>query len=295
MPSKTPAGTDMVALSNMPARNKLGGSSDAIHIYEFEPTPVMSPYLLAVAAGDLVQYKQAGGGNATGAAAGLPELRFWAAPGLEGQLAEAAQVVPLAFQFYSAYFENVSQPAELTKYDLVAVPGRQGAMEVRAGWGWGEERAALGMRCCGGACGGGSAAGAAAWCASAAAAGWAAAGPGGKRRGLSHPVPAAVQNWGLMLFDENRFLYDKVGGWVYCRCTAMYCLYCCCAGPTSSCWQAAYGLEGHRQRRLGMATMCRGLLLPACLPACLSLQDWEGAYGRKLLVLVVCHEVAHQW
>jgi aminopeptidase N len=162
VPTTTPGGAPTAALSNTAVRSRLGGSSDAIQVYEFEPTPVMSPYLLAVAAGALAQYNATSGsstvgGNGSsmsnrggGGGGSQPELRLWAAAGREGQLAAAAAVAPRAFAFYQSYL-SVPQPAELAKFDMVAVPGRLGAME----------------------------------------------------------------NWGLLMMDEGRFLVDEVGDAVW--------------------------------------------------------------------------------
>jgi aminopeptidase N len=115
----------------MPVRSRVGGSDDAVQVYTFEDSPPMSPYLLAVAAGDLVQYNGTGGAAPELGGDGIPQLRLWAAPGQEGQLAAAAAAAPAAFRFYTDYF-GVALPPELAKMDLVAVPGRTGAMEVRA-------------------------------------------------------------------------------------------------------------------------------------------------------------------
>lgn len=153
VPALTPSGAPMKALSNMPLKdctdfdlNTTDGQPAML--VEFQVTPLMSPYLLAVAAGGMVQYTgaeaavpgnssssggcSAGGGSAAmfGGADGLPVLRFWAAPGLEGQLAAAAEVAPKAFSFYRSYL-GVDLPEQLTKMDLLAVPGKSGAMEVR--------------------------------------------------------------------------------------------------------------------------------------------------------------------
>ncbi|KAL4855828.1 Puromycin-sensitive aminopeptidase [Chlorella vulgaris] len=170
VPALTPSGAPMKALSNMPLKdctdfdlNTTDGQPAML--VEFQVTPLMSPYLLAVAAGGMVQYTgaeaavpdnssstggcSAGGGSAAmfGGADGLPALRFWAAPGLEGQLAAAAEVGPKAFSFYRSYL-GVDLPEQLTKMDLLAVPGKSGAME----------------------------------------------------------------NWGLLMMDEARFLLDPLGG-----------------------------------------------------------------------------------
>ena len=76
--------------------------SNAVQVVQFQTTPVMSPYLLALAAGRLAQYG-AGGSGAS------PALRLWAVPGREGELALAAAVAPAAFAHYLEY-TGVAQP-----------------------------------------------------------------------------------------------------------------------------------------------------------------------------------------
>jgi aminopeptidase N len=122
----------VVALSNGPEASAT--DSGSVTIVVFEPTPLMSPYLLAITAGNLKQYTPSGGTGrrlqADSAEAGNPTLAFWAVPGLADQLELAAEVAPKALAFYTSYLKY---PLPLTKYDLVAVPGKQGAMEVGAG------------------------------------------------------------------------------------------------------------------------------------------------------------------
>lgn len=70
---------------------------DAQKLVQFEPTPVMSPYLLALAAGNLRKYDAAAAG-AAGTGRRLSQtvdgvrFEFYAVPGLEWQLEMASQV-----------------------------------------------------------------------------------------------------------------------------------------------------------------------------------------------------------
>lgn len=82
-PKQVPEGATV--LSN--ARELTTTTVDGQKVVEFEPTPVMSPYLLALVAGNLRQYGGAGAGVVGGVQYG-----FYAAPGLEWQLEMAAQV-----------------------------------------------------------------------------------------------------------------------------------------------------------------------------------------------------------
>jgi hypothetical protein len=110
--------------------------ADSQTLVQFEPTPKMSPYLLALAAGNLRQYSGTGGagtGRRLRQGAASVQYAFYAVPGLEWQLETAAQIAPKAFQYYNDYMSlrkddpNLRQP--LTKFDFVAVPGKAGAME----------------------------------------------------------------------------------------------------------------------------------------------------------------------
>lgn len=146
-----------VALSNTESEN-LGASpcdQTAGCTSQFLPTPPMSPYLLAVAAGALQQYTAgSAGGNAS-------PYRFWSTRAGDARLELAAERVPDMFKFYQDYFDpspngphnatagairgvraaynltqGVALPPEFSsgtgKVDFVAVPGKAGAMEVRA-------------------------------------------------------------------------------------------------------------------------------------------------------------------
>lgn len=85
--------------------------------------------------------------------------------------------------------------------------------------------------------------------------------------------PAAMQNWGLLMFDERRLLYNEV----------------------------RFACLSKRQRCVSLRRLAafhhahdpssQGLLGSAVIP----MQAWEGAYGLQQVVNVICHEVAHQW
>lgn len=207
-PPQAPADDGIQVLSNTDAQpSKEGG----VRSFDFPPTPRMSPYLLALAAGRLVQFEQeatdgpvgaagrggldpsvlqdiqgagtgrrlqqgaAGGAgaaadpaaaaaaavqavvaaNAAAAKAATPNFRYWSVPGVAQELALARAVVPAAYQFYLEYLSPpleasralngttvlrvlgldgsvaaLAQPPELGVFDIVAVPGKDGAMEV---------------------------------------------------------------------------------------------------------------------------------------------------------------------
>lgn len=106
----------VTVLSNTYGGNGAPGAAGT-KVWTFEPTPPMSPYLLAIAAGSLKQLATAtgGAGGAGGAGAGRRLAQapgqpgavtygFWAVPGLESQLELAAELAPKAFAFYSEYF-----------------------------------------------------------------------------------------------------------------------------------------------------------------------------------------------
>lgn len=82
----------LTVLSN--ARELSSPKVNGQKVVQFETTPRMSPYLLAIAAGNLERY--AGGGLLAGRRLqqrpGEAEYGFWAVPGLEWQLEMAAQV-----------------------------------------------------------------------------------------------------------------------------------------------------------------------------------------------------------
>lgn len=137
---------------------------------QFPPTPLMSPYLLALTAGSLAAYtppagagtadgfesvmtgitqtgqrrrslRQAAGGNGTAApaapAAALPRFGFWAVPGTESQLELASTIVPAAFQFYLDYLTPADTP-ELKSSEVGAVQGwiPEPVQMTTISWGW---------------------------------------------------------------------------------------------------------------------------------------------------------------
>ena len=68
---------------------------DGQKLVQFEPTPVMSPYLLALAAGNLRKYdaaSAAGTGRRLSQTVDGVRFEFYAVPGLEWQLEMASQV-----------------------------------------------------------------------------------------------------------------------------------------------------------------------------------------------------------
>lgn len=67
---------------------------DGQKVVQFEPTPLMSPYLLALAAGNLRKYDggQGSAGRRLHQSGAEPLYSFYSVPGLEWQLAKAAEV-----------------------------------------------------------------------------------------------------------------------------------------------------------------------------------------------------------
>lgn len=65
-----------------------------LEVVQFEPTRLMSPYLLALAAGTLRDYGGAGGAGVRRLrqSGPQPQFRFYSVPGLEWQLAKADEV-----------------------------------------------------------------------------------------------------------------------------------------------------------------------------------------------------------
>lgn len=90
-------------------------------IVTFAPTPRMSPYTFALAAGSM---------NGLTAVASGRNITVWAPWYLNAteMLTIPLQLATAAYSFLESY-TNVSQPAEVSKFDLLAVPGRWGAME----------------------------------------------------------------------------------------------------------------------------------------------------------------------
>lgn len=109
-----------VILSNMEEASRVESADGKYVTIEFDRTPVMSTYLIAITAGDLKQVKsQAPDGSGY-------TVRGWAVPGKEGFMEEAVRVGYKALDYYTARY-YVQQPVR--KYDLVALPGKTYAME----------------------------------------------------------------------------------------------------------------------------------------------------------------------
>ena len=126
---------NLTTLSNMPVRNETLIEGGARIVKAFEKTPPMSPYLLALAVGDFHGMEK---NLRTG-----QTVRVWATKEKSiDTLNVALDSAVKAIEYYQSW-TNFTLP--LPKFDLVAVPGRGGAME----------------------------------------------------------------NWGLLLFDEGRFLVEK--------------------------------------------------------------------------------------
>jgi hypothetical protein len=120
-----PAAEAPVVLGNMPQAARNEDEVSGLSTIVFEETPPMSPYLLALAAGRLEEAP--GGGPVAGAGGeeGL-EVRAWAVPGRELEMGEALRLARLAAPYYEDY---LAYTLPIPKLDLVAVPGRAGAME----------------------------------------------------------------------------------------------------------------------------------------------------------------------
>ncbi len=119
-----PAVEAPVVLGNMPQAARAEDEASGLSTIVFEETPPMSPYLLALAAGRLEEAP--GGGPVAGAGEKELEVRAWAVPGREGEMGEALRLARVAAPYYEDY---LAYTLPIPKLDLVAVPGRAGAME----------------------------------------------------------------------------------------------------------------------------------------------------------------------
>jgi len=111
-----------VILGNMEEASRTVSADGKNVTVEFEPTPIMSTYLVAITAGDLRQVQ--GVAAPVGSAY---KIRGWAAPGKEQSMAEAVRIGYKAFEYYSKEYTSVTQPVKT--YDFVAFPGKAVAME----------------------------------------------------------------------------------------------------------------------------------------------------------------------
>jgi aminopeptidase N len=103
-------------ISNMPRSSKAAEGGAELH--RFQPTPAMTPYLVAIAVGKLDALP--------GEAAGIP-LRILSAEGKAEQGRYAMDLTKKILPYYTDYF---GQPYALPKLDQLAVPStRWGAME----------------------------------------------------------------------------------------------------------------------------------------------------------------------
>lgn len=111
-----------VILGNMEEASRTVSPDGNYVTVEFEPTPIMSTYLVAITAGDLrqVQGVAAPRGSAY-------KIRGWAVPGKEESMAEAVRIGYKAFEHYTKEYTSVIQP--IKTYDFVAFPGKAFAME----------------------------------------------------------------------------------------------------------------------------------------------------------------------
>lgn len=94
---------------------------DGIQDVVFAPTPPMPAYLLAVVVGDIKLVNYTSGST--------PPIQPWvAADRNPDHIMYAARVADAAMDFYKEY-TSFGQPAEISKMDIVAVPGRTGSVE----------------------------------------------------------------------------------------------------------------------------------------------------------------------
>jgi aminopeptidase N len=108
----------LAAISNMPVERTADAGADKVRV-EFQASPPMSTYLLALVAGDLAAVR----GSAAGA-----QTAAWAPTGTEQQGSYALSAEDSILPFYNEYFGT---PYPLPKLDLIAIPGNfeAGAME----------------------------------------------------------------------------------------------------------------------------------------------------------------------
>ena len=114
-----------VILSNMnEAGRTLSDDGQYVEV-EFNATPLMSTYLVAIAVGELRQVTGVDGGD--GANDGGFTVRGWTVPGRETMMQQAVSAGYTALNHYNQLFTAVEQP--VIRYNFVALPGKQYAME----------------------------------------------------------------------------------------------------------------------------------------------------------------------
>ena len=111
----------LAALTNMPetGRSPERGRPGFERV-SFAKSPPMSTYLIAFTIGELTRV------SSTVAGRGGPEVNVWSVPELAPNLGEAASVAAASLAFYH---HLTGVPFSLPKADMVAVPGKGGAME----------------------------------------------------------------------------------------------------------------------------------------------------------------------
>ena len=108
----------MVALSNTPIKEQ-DKDDQGVKIVRFEPTPIMSTYLLAFIVGDLTHIEQKSVNNTT--------VSVWTTAGKEEQGRFALETSAKLLSFFNDYF---GIPYPLPKLDHIAIPDfAAGAME----------------------------------------------------------------------------------------------------------------------------------------------------------------------
>lgn len=113
--------SDMTAISNTPMSNH----SDLApkQTSRFEPTPIMSTYLLALAIGDIA-YKETKHGKVT--------IRTYATPSSLENTDFALKTAKRCLEFYDDYFDT---PYPLKKLDMIALPDMGAATLAMENWG----------------------------------------------------------------------------------------------------------------------------------------------------------------
>jgi aminopeptidase N len=107
---QVPDDAELVVLSNTEEASRTPVSGNRVAV-AFAPTPIMSPYLVALAVGAMEEaVSEVGAGRRLSAAStGEYEVHGWAAAGRQSNMADAAVVMEKALEFYTEYF-NFTQP-----------------------------------------------------------------------------------------------------------------------------------------------------------------------------------------